>query len=131
MSTSAFCKLLCALGDHSVDYFATHLDDAKTQAFVRLMLDFTGLPGWYGVDEDESDACLHYCYLLQESLWAIDFSNPVEDGDGWDRTEGRHWAFAAQIYKEVQEVLRRKVTWPRKDVLKGWPKGTFTRSYKR
>jgi hypothetical protein len=89
------------------------------------MLDFTGLPGWFGVDEDESEACMPFWYLLQEALWSIDFSNPAESGDGWDRAEGRHWAFAAQIYKEVQEVLRRKVTWPRKDVLKGWSKGIY------
>lgn len=125
----SFCKLVCALGDHSANYFANNLSESHVQSFIRLILSFTGLPGWYGVDEDESEACMQFWYLLQEALWTIDLSYPVEDGDAWDRTEGRHWVFAADIYKEVAEVLRRKITWPRKEALREWTKGTQSLSF--
>ncbi|KIJ41891.1 hypothetical protein M422DRAFT_68108 [Sphaerobolus stellatus SS14] len=122
----SFCKLLCALGDHSAMYFASHLSDPQVQAFVRLMLGFTGLPGWFGIDEDESDTCMQFWYLLQESLWAVDYSTTDGADGGWERSEGdvegKNWEVAAEIYKEVVEVLRRKITWPKREDLSTWTK---------
>ncbi len=49
------CKLLVALGDHSVTYIASHLSSKPVQTFLRVFLGYTGFPGWYGVDEEESE----------------------------------------------------------------------------
>jgi len=108
-------------------YFASHLSDPPVQAFVRLMLQFTGLPGWFGIDEEESDSCMQFWYLLQESLWAVDYSEADGNGEGWERSEngaeGKHWTVATEIYKEVVEVLRRKITWPSQVDLALWTRG--------
>ena len=78
----SLCKLLVALGDHSAMYFAkniaspTQLKPAPPSAFplpfplplplplvshlvqnfLRLLLAYTALPGYYGADEEESEA---------------------------------------------------------------------------
>lgn len=43
------------------------------QSFLRLVLAYTGLAGFYGVDEEESEMTLGFWYLLQEALWSTDF----------------------------------------------------------
>lgn len=82
--STSFCKLICALGDHSNGYIATKLYRAslqgqsdspalepRVQEFLRLMLLYTGFPGYYGVDEEDSELTLGFWYLLQESLWEV------------------------------------------------------------
>ena len=32
---------------------------------------YTGMPGYYGVDEEQSEMTLGFWYLFQESLWSI------------------------------------------------------------
>ena len=85
--STSFCKLICALGDHSNGYIANKLYKAslqsqlgqsdapnlepRVQEFLRLMLLYTGFPGYYGVDEEDSELTLSFWYLLQESLWEV------------------------------------------------------------
>ncbi|KAF8523853.1 ARM repeat-containing protein [Gautieria morchelliformis] len=119
------CKLLCAIGDHSTLYFAATMAAPRTQTFLRLMLGYTGLPGFFSADEEESELCLAFWYLLQESLWSVDFVSdrePSKDSEGWQRSEEVQWEHAHSIYEELVEILRRKVTWPRKEELCGWSK---------
>jgi len=47
--------------------------------FLRLVLTYTRLPGYYGVDEEESEMTLGFWYLFQEALRSTDFH--IEDGD--------------------------------------------------
>lgn len=135
----SLCKLLVALGEHSTNYFATNLSTPPVQTFVRLLFTYTSLPGYYGVDEEESEMTLSFWYLLQESLWSVDF------GDGYSEAEDAlvDWAESIQgpdagavraqsgsqpgaavpIYMELVQALKRKVTWPEKEVLATWTRG--------
>jgi hypothetical protein len=66
------------------------------------MLFYTGFPGYYGVDEDDSEATLRFWHLLQESLWEV-VGSGNDDEDTVDR--------AAMVNTEseftVQEAVRR------------------------
>lgn len=117
------------------------------QRFLRLILGYTALPGWYGVDEDESEMTLGFWYLLQESLWSADYDGeqewgehgPQDSGSGSgsrgqdDRdggTPGDHetheknrWTVIRAVFGELVQVLRRKVVWPEKQALDGWGRG--------
>lgn len=131
-TSHSLCKLLCALGDHSTMYFASTLPSPPTQTFLRLMLGYTGLPGWYGVDEEESELCLAFWYLLQESLWTVDFVSdrePSKDSDGWERSEEKQWEVAGEVYDELVQVLRRKVMWPEEEALTRWTRGSCSASF--
>lgn len=87
------------------------------QNFLRMLLQYTSLPGYYGVDEDESEMTLSFWYLLQESLWTIDFA--VNNANA----EEDQWSIANALYLELSVALWRKVTWPTQSVLSSWTKG--------
>ncbi|KAF5347245.1 hypothetical protein D9756_009920 [Leucocoprinus leucothites] len=98
-------------------------------SFLRLMLAFTGLPGYFGIDEDESEMTLGFWYLFQEALWSVDyhledvsgdvgeFAEPVPSGDAREKEQVR---VAKAVYIELVQVLRRKVTFPPQG--SGWSK---------
>ncbi|KAH7905355.1 armadillo-type protein [Hygrophoropsis aurantiaca] len=117
------------------------------QRFLRLILGYTALPGWYGVDEEESEMTLGFWYLLQESLWSADYDGEQEWGehgpqdsgsgsgsrgqDGGDDRDGgtpgdheahekNRWTVIRAVFGELVQVLRRKVVWPEKQALDGW-----------
>ncbi|KAI6113429.1 armadillo-type protein [Pisolithus croceorrhizus] len=134
----SLCKLITTLGDHSNIYFASNITSHKLvpgsqqmrsqliQGFLRLLLSYTGLPGYYGVDEEESEMTLGFWYLLQESLWGVDFD---EDGEGREvsssplvEEEQNRMAVVHAVYAELVKVLRRKVAWPPQNVLESWTK---------
>ncbi|CUA76173.1 Myb-binding protein 1A [Homo sapiens] [Rhizoctonia solani] len=104
------CKLITALGEHSTQYLAAHLNDSNVQEFMKVALGYTGFPGWYGVDEEESEMVLPFWYLLEEALLDADYV-----GD----QNGELWGTAKMIYLELVKILQRKVTWP---VEAGWAK---------
>lgn len=124
-TSHSLCKLLCALGDHSALHFAATLSSLPTQNFIRLMLGYTGFPGWYGVDEEDSELCLAFWYLLQESLWSVDFVNDVDPDEKKqiEEKEEKEMQIPNEIYTELVTILKRKVTWPPKDALGQWSKG--------
>lgn len=109
----SLCKLLCALGDHSTSHIALNITDFKVQAFLKLIFSFTALPGYFGIDEEESEMTMSFWYLLQETLWNVDFPEAAQD----------QWAVASALYKELVLVLRRKVQWPGRSELSKWTKG--------
>ncbi|KAI0341153.1 ARM repeat-containing protein [Trametopsis cervina] len=140
----SFCKLLSALGDHSTQYFATNLASSATpssspsgngsgpmstksqlvQTFLRLLMAYTGITGYYGIDEEESEMTLGFWYLFQETLWS---SGPDPDeSDGAEppsmQMNSEQWTISRAVYSELIQVLRRKVVWPPKNVLQGWPR---------
>jgi hypothetical protein len=127
------------------------------------MLIYTGFPGYYGVDEEDSEATLGFWYLLQESLWeVVESGNDDEDALDWAAMVNAESDFAVReavrslegeaqmvedddgpgprlindeedakgqgetakatkepdmaqlLFAEVVNVLRRKVTWPKK-----------------
>lgn len=101
-------------------------------SFLRLVLAFTGLPGYFGVDEEESEMTLGFWYLFQEALWGTDYH--IEDGDGegdvgqypepiadGDAREREQVRVAKAVYIELVQVLRRKVAFP--PLGSGWSKG--------
>lgn len=135
----SLCKLLVALGDHSTSYIAAHISSVGvvgqnpprtkghlTQTFLRLLLAYTGLSGYYGVDEEESEMTLGFWYLFQEALWSTDFYFPEceSDGDGNTpppaRKDAAHIVMAKTVYIELVQVLRRKVAFP--PLKSGWSK---------
>lgn len=153
-TSHSLCKLLTALGDHSTQYFAAHLASSApisppdssinfiassstsalptkgqlSQTFMRLLLAYTGLPGFYGEDEEESEMTLGFWYLFQEALWSTDYyfeDDLDEDGDrpqALDK-EGTHWAVAKALYSELVQVLRRKSLFP--PSTHRWVKGAY------
>ncbi|THV01907.1 ARM repeat-containing protein [Dendrothele bispora CBS 962.96] len=120
----SLCKLLSALGDHSISYLAANMASSApvtllpsatagipqnmldnktkgqlTQTFLRLLLRFTGFPGYYGVDEEVSETTLGFWYMLQEALW--------------DNSEmGDQAAVAKALYVELVKLLRDKIRFP-------------------
>ena len=121
----SFCKLLVALGEQSTSYFATNITSRATvspsgpmksylvQAYLRTLLSYTGLPGYAGLDEDESEMTLAFWYLFQESLWTADYHPDFdEDGTGPSGLEGEQATVTQALYRELVQILRRKVVWP-------------------
>ncbi|KAG6334626.1 hypothetical protein ID866_4467 [Astraeus odoratus] len=131
------CKLITALGDHSNTYFASNITSQKPihgstqtrsqliQSFLQLLLSYTGLAGYYGTDEEESEMTLGFWYLFQESLWSVEFDGYVW-GEEVSRTsdveERNRMAMVQAIYAELVKVLRRKVAWPPQTALASWTK---------
>lgn len=97
------------------------------------------------MDEEESEMTLSFWYLLQESLWSVDWA--TEEDDGPDAAEAAllDWAeskrpereaqemptnsnimAAMPIYMELITVMKRKVTWPPQNELATWPRGALT-----
>ena len=99
------------------------------QNFLRLLLAYTALPGYYGADEEESEMTLSFWYLFQEALWNSDWGFDVaEDGDSGEQAEERErdmMPVAKAVYTELISVLRRKVVWPPRAVLNGWARGAL------
>lgn len=145
----SFCKLLVALGEHSTSYIAINISSTAlvappvpsslppspvktkgylTQAFLRILLAYTGLPGYYGVDEEESEITLSFWYLFQEALWSVDFEAPEGDEDNGSSSvaeqRDEQVAMAKAVYSELVQVLRRKVGFPTKG--NAWSKGLFS-----
>ncbi|KAH9886674.1 ARM repeat-containing protein [Cubamyces lactineus] len=141
----SLCKLLVALGDHSAMYFAKNIASPAivkpvpcpfplpaplppvshlVQNFLKLLLQYTALPGYYGADEEESEMTLSFWYLFQEALWNVDYGFDVgEEGDAGNEAEEREremMPVAKAVYSELVSVLRRKVVWPPRNVLNGW-----------
>jgi len=140
----SLCKLLVGLGDHSTKYFADNIASMVTlpttppttrghviQRFLRLMLAFTGLPGYYGVDEEESELTLGFWYLYQEALWNTEYftedpetersSIPPEEA-GTTNGDFQQMRLAKAVYMELIKVLRNKVVFPPPG--SGWSKGS-------
>ncbi|KAH0833884.1 armadillo-type protein [Lanmaoa asiatica] len=136
----SLCKLIVTLGDHSNTYFATNITSQQPvagsphtrsqliQSFLRLLLGYTGLPGYFGVDEEESEMTLGFWYLFQESLWSVEY----DEGD--DETgsippanveESNRLALVNAVYVELVKILRSKVAWPPPSILSGWPKANL------
>ncbi|KAG5640713.1 hypothetical protein DXG03_007470 [Asterophora parasitica] len=143
----SFCKLLVALGDHSTSYIASYIVSPTpvvplvpppigtpeappktraqlTQSFLRLLLAYTGLPGYYGVDEEESEMTLGFWYLFQEALWSTEYyisegQEQNSDAAGLDAGADAQ-AMAKAVYSELVQVLRRKSAFPPKG--NGWSK---------
>lgn len=144
----SFCKLLTALGDHSTTYFASNIASTASpspvlpelitaplpsksrlvQTFLRLLMAYTGIPGYYGADEEESEMTLGFWYLFQETLWSTgpDYDDESEE-DPSSRLNGEQWSVSRAVYSELIQVLRRKSVWPPKSVLQGWPRGALVR----
>ncbi|KAF8305820.1 hypothetical protein DL93DRAFT_2065964, partial [Clavulina sp. PMI_390] len=108
------CKMLAAIGDHSLDYVMQKLNDPRVLAFLEIMLGFTGFPGWFGVDEFESE--------MTTTFWVF-FSEHVLDSDwfGDDTNPSRNRA--RDILVSLIKVLHQKTRWPAPEELKGWTKG--------
>lgn len=85
---------------------------------------YTALPGYYGVDEEESEMTLGFWYLFQEALWS---SDPDYESDAEElptkRHDGEQWTIAKAVYSELIKVLQRKATWPERSTLQTWPRG--------
>lgn len=140
----SLCKLASALGDHSTTYISESVGtadivnppiplqpgpsqpalqpttrDQLAQTFLRMMLAYTGFPGYFGVDEEVSDNCIAFWYLFQEALWGdTEAAVPPQLPD----PEARKVTTTA-LYVEVVKVLKRKVTFP--PAGHGWHKGSF------
>ncbi|KAJ4473110.1 armadillo-type protein [Lentinula aciculospora] len=135
----SLCKLLAALGDHSASHLAANIASSALatllpssipasippselnqtkgrlcQTFLRLLLAYTGFPGFYGADEDVSEMTLGFWYMLQEALWNNDFYFP--DGEEAQLSQqseiGDQSGVAKALYVQLVQVLKRKITWP-------------------
>ncbi|PFH48182.1 hypothetical protein AMATHDRAFT_66058 [Amanita thiersii Skay4041] len=144
----SLCQLLVALGDHSTSYIAANISSptpvtplfspqsvhsiTKTrghlaQNFLKYLLAYTGLPGYYGVDEEESEMTLGFWYLLQETLWTTDYYIPEDQNEptNSDRNGPEQITLAKAVYIELVKILRRKATFPAPG--SGWTKDQIER----
>jgi len=134
----SLCKLIVTLGDHSNTYLATnvtsqqpvagspHTRSQLVQSFLRLLLGYTGLHGYFGVDEEESEMTLGFWYLFQESLWSVEYDEGDDERGSVppaDVEESNRLALVNAVYVELVRILRGKVAWPPQNILSGWPKG--------
>ncbi|KAF9037788.1 ARM repeat-containing protein, partial [Hymenopellis radicata] len=132
------CKLLAALGDHSTSYLCQNLTQdtqvillpqyaavfaavQRTEAhlvqnYLCAMLAYTGLPGYYGVDEETSESTNTFWYMFQEALWDA----PWAAGDNPQALSGDPNAVVKAVYVELVKILQRKCTYP--PLGHGWPK---------
>ncbi|KAK0237224.1 armadillo-type protein [Armillaria nabsnona] len=138
----SLCKLLAELGDHSTPYFArsiaskTRVDPLEayqsvvpnpsgktkgqlTQRYLRVMLDYTGLSGYFGADEETSELTLGFWYMLQEALWDLSADDNRETNDGDPNV------IAKAVYVELVKILRKKTTFPPRG--HGWSKDQIIR----
>jgi len=144
----SFCKLIVSIADHSTPYITQHLGDAPVQSLLNLLLAFTSLPGYYGLDEEESELTLSFWYRLQEEIWNTDYNlrgpdkytgddlegdfnqtalftqGTIVTGAGGDLTQEGEvlWKMSQNVYRELIKRLRVKVTWPPPAVLQTWMK---------
>jgi len=133
-TAQSLCKLLVALGEHSADYLALQLALPQVQTFFTLMLGFSSLPGYYGLDEDVSEVSffsfatpflaagrltrfsllrlvqmtLGFWSLFQEALTA---SPHIETADA--PVPGNEWQIALQIFSQLLRRMRGKCVLPR------------------
>ncbi|KAL7414593.1 armadillo-type protein [Mrakia frigida] len=107
-AAQSLCKLLVALGEHSAHYLALNLALPEVQTFFTLMLGFSSLPGYYGLDEDVSEMTLGFWSLFQEALTA---SPHIETADA--PVPGNEWNIALQIFGELLRRMRGKCVLPR------------------
>ena len=64
---------------------------------------------------------LAFWYLFQESLWTADYHPDFdEDGTGPSGLEGEQATVTQALYRELVQILRRKVVWPSDSP---WPRG--------
>ena len=91
------------------------------------MLAYVGMPGYWGVDEEESDMVLDFWYLYQEALWSVDADNEDgdEEGDAPAGPESEQTRISKAVYFELVKVLKRKVIWPERVPLSRWTRGNF------
>ncbi|KAL6303348.1 ARM repeat-containing protein [Sparassis latifolia] len=141
----SFCKLLAAIGEHSTMYLASKITSPAppeptpsslplpsplptrshlVQKYLKLMLDYTALPGYYGADEEESELTLGFWYLFQEALWSVEYDTEYGQDDPnavpEHKQEEGQWTIAKVVYFELVKVLRRKAAWPEASVLSRW-----------
>ncbi|KAG8960035.1 hypothetical protein FRC05_007133 [Tulasnella sp. 425] len=114
-TSHAFCKLLLALGDHSTDYLVSKIDQPLVQTLLKVLLGFTGFPGWYGVDEDESEMTLQFWSALQDSIIDSEFG---------DEDSTAKQASIKALDLELVLTLVRKARWPTvEEGIRTWAKG--------
>lgn len=118
------------------------------QTFLHLLLSFTATPGYYGIDEEESESTLGFWYLFQEALWSVEVPVPSSEeellkrefgkssggfGSGYgyqgeggggggteeEEREREMLGVSRAVYARLVGVLREKVRWPRGGVLGG------------
>jgi hypothetical protein len=142
----SFCKLIVSIADHSTPYITKHLSEPPVQTLLNLLLTFTSLPGYFGVDEEESEITLSFWYRLQEEIWNTDYNlrehhsyaddeldqsdlfavAAVAAGTTSDKAltaEGEVlWKLSQNVYRELIKYLKVKVTWPPKEQLQRWMK---------
>jgi hypothetical protein len=125
----AICDMLCTLGDHSSQYFAQNVISSEVvtvppyqpkergyliQLYVKTMLDFTGFPGYFGLDEEISDMTADFWLTFQDEIWS---SGSTTGGDPERRNQ-----VVKDIYVQLVKILRRKVTFPKDEE---WSKGSI------
>ncbi|KIY73852.1 ARM repeat-containing protein [Cylindrobasidium torrendii FP15055 ss-10] len=75
------------------------------QGYLQLTLGYTGLPGYFGVDEETSELTNSFWYLLQEALWEAtwaDSQSMIADPREVSKS----------VYVELVKILQRKCTYP-------------------
>ncbi|KAG9019808.1 hypothetical protein FRB90_005956 [Tulasnella sp. 427] len=113
-NSHAFCKLLLALGDHSTDYLISKIDQPLVQTFLKVILGFTGFPGWYGMDEEESEMTLQFWSAVQDSIIDSEFD---------DESAAAKQASIKALDLELVLTLVRKARWPTvEEGIKTWAK---------
>ena len=57
-----------ALGEHSTAYLVQHILESRVQTHLQMVLRYSGFPGWYGVDEEESEVGFLMTHRTQDRV---------------------------------------------------------------
>lgn len=106
------CRVMVSLAEtHMKLLFAADSEERELQSFtlVQLLLECTGAPGWYPVDEQCSEMTFNFWYTLQDDI--------STEGPG---LMAKHKAMYGPILLSLCQVFMRKVQYPPEDVWQGF-----------
>lgn len=113
MDTSrGLCRVMVSLAEtHLKLLFAADTEERELQGFtlVQLLLECTGAPGWYPVDEQCSEMTFNFWYTLQDDVSAEEPSLMV-----------KHTAMYGPVLLSLCEVFMRKVQFPPENIWQGF-----------
>lgn len=141
---ASIAKLLTGFCETYIDHVAEQLADPSIRMLLDMIMQLTGFPGTFCVDQEVSDIPLNFWFMLQETLFdngivpirqpvAI-VTNGVDDAATAATTTHendpaqRAWLqqcgeTAMMVYRQLVVVLKRQSTFPDDATWTSWPKG--------
>ncbi|ORX49415.1 hypothetical protein DM01DRAFT_1363853 [Hesseltinella vesiculosa] len=134
----ALAKLLTTFAETYVDDIAGQLALPEIRNLMTMILQLTGFPGFYPVDQAVSEIPLNFWFMLQETLFdqgliPVRHAAAIPDGDddisltqptdneqlAWNRQCGET---ALALYRDLLGIIEQKSVFPGSSVWQSWTK---------